>query len=140
MPNLEVFVGRDDSARRYLALLNLLWIHRGRILRILQKTACGLGRGGVLLRPLPEHLMNPKTGGAEPLPYEGNVNHRKEIPKFLFCNSPAPRAFRKIATFKYCLDIYMDLCTLKPSHKPQRLQFLQAGEQCSPLQRPQAVF
>ena len=48
--------------------------------------------GGVLLRPLPEHLMKPKTGGAEPLPYEGNANHRKEIPKFLFCNSSEERA------------------------------------------------
>ena len=96
-------VGRDDEdrlrsfARRYLGILNLLWI----------KTVYGLGRGehcspacriyslcrgGVLLRPLPEHLMKPKTGGAEPLPYEGNANHRKEIPKFLFCNSSEERA------------------------------------------------
>ena len=36
--------------------------------------------------------MKPKTGGAEPLPYEGNANHRKEIPKFLFCNSSEERA------------------------------------------------
>ena len=36
--------------------------------------------------------MKPKTGGAEPLPYKGNANYRKEIPKFLFGNSSEERA------------------------------------------------
>ena len=51
-------------------------VYRGRIRRILQKTAKtvyglgGLGRGGVLLRPS-HYLTNFQSGGAEPLPYKG---------------------------------------------------------------------
>ena len=36
--------------------------------------------------------MESKLGGAEPLPYEGDANYRKEIPKFLFGNSSEERA------------------------------------------------